>query len=58
MSISRALALAFALILGALSAPASAQKAPRNDIGYISVAELPAEARVTLSLIRKGGPFP
>jgi ribonuclease T1 len=58
MSISRALALAFALFVAALGAPAFAQKAPRNDIGYISVAELPAEARLTLSLIRKGGPFP
>jgi ribonuclease T1 len=57
MSISRALALVLALFLGAAGS-AMAQKAPRNDIGYIGVAELPPEARVTLSLIRKGGPYP
>ena len=58
MSLARAPALALALFLGALSAPGFAQKAPRTDIGSIRVAELPAEARLTLSLIRKGGPFP
>jgi ribonuclease T1 len=58
MSISRAFALVLALVLGALGVPAAAQKAPRTDIGYVTVAELPVEARVTLSLIRKGGPFP
>lgn len=29
-----------------------------NDIGNVSVAELPREARETLTLIRQGGPYP
>lgn len=37
---------------------ASAQKEPRPAVGVIAVADLPGEARATLALIRKGGPFP
>ena len=37
------------------SAPALAQ---RTSMGEVGVAELPAEARATIALIRKGGPFP
>lgn len=58
MRIARAMTLALALVLAAFSAATSAQKAPKPDIGYVAVAELPAEARATLNLIRKGGPFP
>jgi ribonuclease T1 len=49
-----------ALLLAGLvaAAPAVAQKAPRQALGEIAVAELPREARATLALIRKGGPFP
>lgn len=54
----------FALALCLASAPALAQKAPpgaqkaRPAVGEIRVSELPEEARATLALIRKGGPFP
>jgi ribonuclease T1 len=42
-------------------APAAAQKAPAPPIDTVvevSAAQLPAEARTTIALIRKGGPFP
>jgi len=54
----RAIAVAFALAVAALSAPAWAQKAPPPAVGEIAAAQLPPEARATLLLIRKGGPFP
>lgn len=45
-----------------LAAPAVAQKGPapkpRPEVTEVTVAQLPAEARATLALIRKGGPFP
>jgi len=44
--------------LAALALPAAAQKAPPAPVGEIAVAELPPEARATLALIRKGGPYP
>jgi ribonuclease T1 len=44
----RALALACALVCGSASA----------FVGELRVAQLPAEARQTLALIRAGGPFP
>ena len=39
---------------------ASAQKAPpaQHEASGIAFLQLPAEARVTIALIRKGGPFP
>ena len=54
----RATALVFAALVA--SAPAIAQKeaAPRPAIGEIALADLPPEARDTIALIRKGGPFP
>jgi ribonuclease T1 len=53
--------VAFALSIFALGLPAAAQKAPapRTEVtATIAVAELPPEARVTIALIRKGGPYP
>jgi ribonuclease T1 len=55
------LALAgLALALAALAGPAVAQKAPtpRPEVTDVAVAELPAEVRATIALIRKGGPYP
>ncbi len=54
----RAIALVFAALV--VAAPAAAQKepAPTPAIEDIAVAELPSEARETIRLIRKGGPFP
>ncbi len=57
MTFSRWLA---ALALGfSLFAPAAlAQKTSPATVGEIRAAELPREARATLALIRKGGPYP
>jgi ribonuclease T1 len=47
------------LLAGAMGAgfhDASARDA--RPVGEISLAQLPAEARATLTLIRKGGPYP
>jgi ribonuclease T1 len=49
------------LALAFLAPAAHAQKAPPPKAvlaGEMPVADLPAEARATLELIRKGGPFP
>jgi ribonuclease T1 len=57
-------ALAFALALAALPAGAQREGAPParsahdDALGDIDVAHLPPEARETVHLIRKGGPFP
>ena len=59
--IARALAGALLVTLGFLAPGALAQKAPAPKpqlVGEIRMAELPPEARATLELIRKGGPFP
>lgn len=58
--IARAL-LAVAVALASLALPAAAQRAPApaaSVVGEVSIAQLPPEARATLELIRKGGPFP
>ena len=57
MSLPRWIAAA---VLGlAFVAPAAfAQRAPPPAVGEIRTADLPREARATLALIRKGGPFP
>jgi ribonuclease T1 len=57
---ARALLAGSALALAALATPAAAQKAPapRIEVTDVAAAELPVEARETLALIRKGGPFP
>jgi ribonuclease T1 len=53
----RAVFLALAgLVLGAL--PVAAREAPGDGIAAVRLADLPAEARETLALIRRGGPFP
>lgn len=48
--------------LALAAAPAFAQKAAHEGdprlLGEVALAELPPEARATLQLIRKGGPFP
>jgi ribonuclease T1 len=59
--IARALAAALLVALGFLAPGVGAQKAPAPKpqlVGEIRMAELPPEARATLELIRKGGPFP
>jgi ribonuclease T1 len=59
--IARALAGALLVTLGFLAPGVGAQKAPSPKpqlVGEIRMAELPPEARATLELIRKGGPFP
>jgi ribonuclease T1 len=50
------LIVALACALFAFSAGAVAREAPQ--LREVAVAELPKEARDTLALIRKGGPFP
>lgn len=56
----RLAAAALVLGLAAMAGPALAQRgpAPAAPAGEIAAAQLPAEARATLALIRKGGPFP
>lgn len=59
--IARALAAALLVTLGLLAPGAAAEKAPAPKpqlAGEVRMAELPPEARATLELIRKGGPFP
>jgi ribonuclease T1 len=55
--IARIVAAALLLWVAALFA-AHAQKGPPPPIADVPVAELPSEARATLALIRKGGPYP
>ena len=57
--IARAIAWACLAFLLALGSPASlAQRAPEPASAEIAVAQLPKEARETLALVRKGGPYP
>ncbi len=58
--IGRTLFAALALAIASAALPASAQRAPAHTgvVGEVSVSQLPPEARATLELIRKGGPFP
>jgi len=51
----RFLLFAFFLAFGALTASAASNAPPLDSV---RLSELPSEARVTLDLIRKGGPFP
>ena len=57
---ARALLVATMLAFASLAPPAVAQKAPpaRGLLGDMAAAELPAEARETIALFRKGGPYP
>lgn len=58
MSLARRL-LACVLAGAFLAGPAAAQREARAPaIGEIAAAQLPKEARATLALIRKGGPYP
>jgi len=61
----RAWLVAFAAALAAAAPIAPAQKMPAPPpqkaapaIEWVAVGELPREARATVALIRKGGPFP
>lgn len=58
--IARMLLAGLTLALGFAAGDAAAQRAPARPAatGEIRMAELPPEARETLELIRKGGPFP
>lgn len=57
--IARALlAVGFAALLATLAPSAAAQKLPPGAIAEIPLSQLPPEARQTIALIRKGGPFP
>jgi ribonuclease T1 len=47
--------LLFALFISLLLAAGAMARGP---VGEIAVADLPQEARATLALIRKGGPYP
>lgn len=57
---ARALLAALALGIAGLCVPALAQKAPAGApaVGEVAVGDLPAEARATIALVRKGGPYP
>ena len=57
MRLARWLAAA-ALGASFLAPPAVAQRAASPAMAEIRAADLPREARATLALIRKGGPFP
>jgi ribonuclease T1 len=54
----RVAALTLAALFVALPAAAQKQAPLPSGLGDIAVAELPQEARETIVLIRKGGPFP
>jgi len=58
--IARLLLAALAVGLAFAAADAPAQRAPARPVlaGEMRMSELPPEARETLELIRKGGPFP
>lgn len=51
-------AILLGLLLVAPQAFARGEKPPQAVLADVSAAELPGEARETISLIRKGGPFP
>ena len=52
--------VAAALAIAALALPAAAQRAPTpaQPVGEIHVEQLPKEAKATIALIKKGGPYP
>lgn len=56
LRLGAALFAAAALLLGGFAAPAQAREHAAQKT--IATTELPAEARTTLELIRRGGPFP
>ena len=52
------LAAALAILLATGAAPAHAQERGAAPVGVVELAELPPEARQTIALVRRGGPFP
>ena len=50
--------IALCLVLSFLSGTAGAQRTAPATLPDVSVAQLPAEARQTIALLRKGGPYP
>jgi ribonuclease T1 len=58
--IARTLLAALTLALGFIAADSAAQRPPARSavVGDVRMSELPPEARETLELIRKAGPFP
>jgi len=58
MSVRTLAVLAFAAFFAAAPLPAPAQLAPSPAAGEIAAAKLPKEARDTLALLKKGGPYP
>ncbi|MFZ5508481.1 MAG: ribonuclease domain-containing protein [Pseudomonadota bacterium] len=48
----------FLVLLAVLAAPTAVARQVPEALPWITVAELPPEARETLALIRQGGPFP
>jgi ribonuclease T1 len=52
------LATAGLLAFGVALAPAPAQDAAPDRLQEIAIADLPPEARTTIRLIKRGGPFP
>ena len=53
-----AAALLAAVLAAAPAAPAGAQREARGATGEVALASLPPEARATLALIDRKGPFP
>jgi ribonuclease T1 len=51
-------AMLVAALLALASLPADAQRGPAPDATEVDAAQLPKEARETLALIKKGGPYP
>jgi ribonuclease T1 len=57
-------AIALPLVLAAMPAAAQRESAPAHSsapgilVGEIALAQLPPEARETVDLVRKGGPYP
>jgi len=58
MSVRVLAGLAVAALVALASPVASAQFAPSPAAGEIAAAQLPKEARDTLALVKKGGPYP
>jgi ribonuclease T1 len=52
------LAMLLATLVAAASPPANAQRAPAPAASEIAIGHLPQEARATLVLVKKGGPYP
>lgn len=52
------IAAALLVAFGLLAMPAAAQKGPPPAPAEIAIVDLPPEARATIALIRKHGPYP